>query len=411
MPIAVDKPLPRILVFTEDCLNASHGTGALLLRYFEGYPPERLANVFLRRRHEPAWKLACEAPRQPAPACAWPWPLAAGTRLWNMVASRLPGRPFPCVERPPQFLPVMHKFAEMGFQPDVVLTSAFSLSGLEFVSQLGGELAGRTPVVQQFFDYFCSTPLGFQPALRRAVAHCSEIWAVTDTTVASVRTRTGRSVEFVQSLHLQLPPNRKSVYAEAGPQFRAVTIGNFQSPAVLVATARLWATCRRAVPGLPPLQWYAHPESHRGAAAWLTPDIQWVGFLQGPEYFAALERADLLLAPVNIGARAGDDFARYSLPTRVTEPLAVGVPVVALASPDTALSSYLTRHELGLAVTLSVNGECPPELLALIRDKAQRAALGQRAVDHAHRHFDIGPYRTQLWSRLTAQVGSPAQTL
>lgn len=402
MPPFVDKPLPRILVFTEDCLNASHGTGALLLRYFEGYPAERLANVFLRRRNEPAWKLACEAPRLAAPACVWPQPLALGTRLWNMVVSRLPGRPLPCVERPPVFLPVSSKLDEMGFQPDVVFTTAFSLSGLEFVDRLGAELGGRVPVVQLFCDYFGSTPLGFQPALRRAVNRCSKLWAVTEATAENVRARTGRSVEFVPSLHLRLPPNRKPAHAEAGSGFRAITIGNFQSPAMLVAVMRLWAACRRAVPGLPPLHWYAHPESHRGAAAWLTPDVQWAGFLQGAEYFTALERADLLLAPVNVGLRAADDFARYSLPTRVTEPLAVGVPVVALASSDTALSGYLTRHELGLAVPLGANGACPPELLALIQDRPRRLALGQRAVAHARSHFDIEPYRERLWSRLAA---------
>src|SRR5258708_26566299 len=42
---AAVSPLPNILVFSEDQISRSHGTGAMFLRTFSCYPAEKIFNV------------------------------------------------------------------------------------------------------------------------------------------------------------------------------------------------------------------------------------------------------------------------------------------------------------------------------------------------------------------------------
>lgn len=391
--------LPRVLVFTEDCLNASHGTGALLMRYLDGYPQERLCNVYLRQRNEPAWPQAFEAPRLPMPRSSFPQPLSLGTRLWNLMVSRvLKRRWLPLVERPPVFLPVEQEFARLGFRPEVVFTSAFSLSGLKFAKHLRDQLPRSVPVVQQFFDYFGSTPLGFGAALRDAVSGCTKLWSVTSAIAADVQQRTGREVQVVPSLHMALPDIQKNRHVEAGPEFKAVTVGNFQSRDVLEAVKRVWSGCRREIHGLGPLRWLAHEGAFKSLEPWLGEDIEWAGFFQGEKLLEVLTDADLCFVPVNSGTKACDDFARYSLPTRVTEPLAAGLPVCAMASADTALSMYLNEHEVGATMTSSETRV----LIDLIRERSRRERLSQAGCAHARTHFGIENHRAWFISQLSS---------
>ena len=77
----------RILVLTDDCIAPSHGTGAVLLRHFAGYPRELLLHAYLRLKGDPflpySYKIA------PAGDCASLPPEAGRLERPAMTASQL----------------------------------------------------------------------------------------------------------------------------------------------------------------------------------------------------------------------------------------------------------------------------------------------------------------------------------
>src|SRR5207248_2299877 len=59
--LAVNANHPRVLVVSESCISAMHGTGTLLLRHFAGWPEGRLWNLYLgpKSPHEMSQAVSC----------------------------------------------------------------------------------------------------------------------------------------------------------------------------------------------------------------------------------------------------------------------------------------------------------------------------------------------------------------
>lgn len=403
--MTIPTSFPRVAIFTEDCLNGSHGTGALLQRYLEGFPTTRLCNLYLRRRGVPDLSQSFEIPQLPLPATSLPPVSAWCTRIWNLVASRLAVGRFPMFERPPVIMPLRSSFDALSFVPDVIFTSAFSVSGLQVIPRLR-EAFPKVPIFQQFFDYFGSTRIAFAEALSSAVACCTRLTAVTPEIAVSVQRITGREVAVVPSFHLRLPDRVRIQREVSTDGLQAVVIGNFQNLRVLNSIRRVWAHCRSVVPGLQPLRWYCHESSFRSLESQLGTEIVWGGFHRGDAYLEELCKADLCVVPINSDVVARDDFARYSLPTRVTEPMAVGLPVVVLASPDTALTRYVRDHSVGFALSMDNPVRAAAGVLAILNDKAGREAVGLRALQHARDAFGIDAWKAEFW-RTLKDMGHP----
>jgi hypothetical protein len=270
------------------------------------------------------------------------------------------------------------------------------LSGLKYVQHLRSEFP-EARLVQQFFDYFRSTPLGFADAVRGAVKSAAMVTAVTSSIAADVGQLTGRSIEVRPSFHMKLPMVRKEKHRALSEGFEAVVIGNFQNVSMLLAVREIWRQMMDQVPGVGPLKWFAHEGAMKSLAGQLGEEIEWAGFYQGAAFLDRLKEADLCVVPVNVGTKADDDFARYSLPTRVTEPLALGLPVVALGSPDTALCRYLADHRVGRSCIAGPSAAVPL-LSELSGDAELRRQLGDEGRAHALECFDVKAYRSQFTS-------------
>lgn len=391
-------------MFTEDCINRSHGTGALLLRYFDGYPTQMLSNLFLNRRGEPEWDASVEVPRDPPHRSSLPRGLDIATRAYNALASRVPQCRLPLLQRPPR----IHAIAPaLRFAPDLLFSSAFSVAGLEAVSRLIEELPRDIPLIQQFFDFLPSASIGFSSRLSLVVRRASLLWAVTPALAAEVHRRTGRRVDVVPSLHTALPVPQKLLHREAGIDFDAVVVGNFLMKDGAVLLDRIWGECRKEVHGLGPIHWFAHERSYTAIRTTLEGNLVWGGFLNPSDLEARIAQADLSVVVTNIGEFAGDDFARYSLPTRITEPLAAGVPLFAIASPDTAVSGLIREHNVGDVSSLSSSRPALRPLINLVRDRQRRATMGDNALRYAASNMDVRAYRNSLLAAFD-ELATPA---
>lgn len=114
-------------------------------------------------------------------------------------------------------------------------------------------------------------------------------------------------------------------------------------------------------------------------------------YIHGPVDHNSIPRLlmehDLLLLPLDFSP-VGIKFARYSMPTKATEYMASGTPVMVLASPQTAVAKHALEHKWGYLV-----GEPSEKIIAeaievLCENAPLRREIGQRAREFAFENFN-----------------------
>lgn len=396
-PLPVHAPaLPRILVFSEGCMSASHGTGAIFLRNFHAYPPGLLCNAFIGSGENNGVANAIDLN-----AARWPRGLAGQLRaLPRRLANRVPGvswRPLPLSRAA-----VGRALAATAFQPDLVYAICWGAEGLATLVAVMNAYPG-VPLVLHLHDFWPSSTPAFPALLRELAPRTTAIWTISRALGAYVEKTTGRATEVESPFHITVPPPRVLPHRSDAAQFRTIVIGNFWNDALLDDVKNLWRACRRQLPMLPPIAWHCHSDGVaqlRARGRTPEPELQPAGFLRGEDLWNALAGADLALVPFSRGAEPASDYERYSIPSRLTELVAAGLPLFALTGPATPLADYLAEKRIGVSCPAAETERAATELCALILDPARRRELGERARAVAEDEFPLGPYQQSLYARL-----------
>lgn len=398
-------PLPRVLIFSEGALSLLHGTGTIFARNFSAYPPDRLANWFIGLAEEPFISSHLDLNPRRWPARGW-WPPAVPlAKLWNRSAARISGRAWSV----PVNRSALRAAAAAGGGFDLVYAIVYSRTGLDALRAVHDGLGPRLPLVLQIQDFFPHGDLGFWRALRRLAPRVTEVWAVSDSIARAVRHHLKRAVRVDPLFHLDLPAAAKQVHRPFTADFRAVVLGNFWQAALLDDLKAVWRAARAQLPDLPPIRWHCHPAGiQRICAGGLEPqpEVEPAPFLTGEALFAMLRDADLALIPFSRGQQPATDYERYSMPSRLTEICAAGLPVFGLTGANTPLADYLATHSLGRIAPAAETATAAAGLTGLIRDHAARAACGRAARALAERQFPLAPFQEWLYGRLR-QLATP----
>jgi len=123
--------------------------------------------------------------------------------------------------------------------------------------------------------------------------------------------------------------------------------------------------------------------------------------VRGDEIWTTLAAADLALVPFSRGDEPASDYERYSMPSRLTELAAAGVPVFGLTGPATPLAEYLAEKRIGLFAPAAATAIVGPALHDLILDIDKRAELGRLGRALAEKEYALGPFQDELYGRLT----------
>ncbi|MGA2270728.1 MAG: hypothetical protein ABSH44_19820 [Bryobacteraceae bacterium] len=393
-------PLPRLLIFSEGALSLSHGTGTIFARNFSAYPSDRLANWFIGLAEEPFITGHLDLNLQRWPAHGW-WPPAVPlAKLWNRSVARAAGRNWSV---PVNRSGLRATVASNGGSFDIIYAIVYSRAGIDALQAVHAGLGRRLPLVLQIQDFFPHSDLGFWRALRRLAPHVTEVWAVSDNIARSIKKHLGLSVWIDPLFHLDLPAASKQEHRLFTSDFRAVVLGNFWQPALLDDLKAAWRLCREQLPGLPPVHWHCHPagiERVRSAGLEPGPEIEPAPFLTGTALFAMLGDADLALIPFSRGHRPATDYERFSMPSRLTEICAAGLPVFGLTGENTPLADYVTIHGIGRCAPAAETATVAAGLVGLIRDHDARASYGRAARALAERKFPLAPFQKWLYGRL-----------
>jgi len=392
---------PRILVFSEECVSASHGTGAIFLRNFSRYPADRLCNAFIGTPHDPGLVHTIDL-NSARWRTGWRERFAAIPTQFRNLTVRHGGRPHTL---PVSRSAIARALRALPFAPALLYAICYGAEGLATLLAVAAALPGRTPLLVHFHDFWPSTSASFAPLLRRLGPRIAAAWAVSRPIARFIQEATGQTCLIDPGFHLELPEVYKTLHRAAGPDFRVVVLGNIWSPDLLLDLKAVWRWCQARRPALGPVQWYCHPhgvKQLRAAGHTPEPELREMGFLRGGELSAMLAETDLALIPFSRDLQPATDYERYSMPSRVTELAAAGVPIFGLTGPSTPLADYLGEKDIGRHAPAAHIETAGRALLALIDDRTLRETLGRRARALAETEFPLNAFQQTLYTRLAS---------
>lgn len=364
---------PKVLLLSHETLNSSHGTGVLLQRYFDDFPKDHLMSVAHRDAGAP----------------------------WLERASVMASSDRDALQK------LRYELGE--FKPDLIYATALSESDLDLLETVVEVLPSRVPVVQHFMDLIPHDEDDFFQRLKHLAPLLTEVWALTEPMQHRVSSKLGREVRLVTGLLQHVPEFARIQHMDFSPRFRTMMIGNFYNASVIPFMREAWASCRRKLADLGPVEWFVSPSRmqdlfDQGIDPGL--DFVWRGFFKGKRLQRRLAEADLAILPLNHELYAKNDYLRYSLPSRLAEYACVGVPVLAIASEDTPLAAFVRDRCIGLVVSSHSVTEAADQMISFILDREAREEAGVASRILAESEFQIDTFRSWLNSRIFEIVES-----
>jgi glycosyltransferase involved in cell wall biosynthesis len=380
--------LPNLLVQSYFSISLAHGTGTVLIKQLAEYPRAKMANVFTFPYGE-----------------VW-----LEKSLWLLKDDNLKTRVIYAAMQIKQALRgervadgyyykhVAKGLAKLRFSPDILYANPAKYEDLSSIIEL--RKSYQIPTIIYFQDYTFQLEEDFYSDLRRVLSdrQTKEIWALTPEIASEIEDKTGI---VVKDQHIEIGSQKKTRFNAFGENFKTVIMGTIYSVETVKFLKRLWAMMKESLPELSPIEWLAHPKALKRIEKniRIEPEIQYRGFLQGEELNEKLLSADLSIIPVNVGRKAEDSIAQYSLPSRISELAVLGVPMFVIASPDTATARYIQRTGIAICESADNLEACKSKIVEFMKNQTMREAFSQKAREYAEKNLDIKRYREELYHK------------
>ena len=112
-----------------------------------------------------------------------------------------------------------------------------------------------------------------------------------------------------------------------------------------------------------------------------------------------MKQYDILLLPLDF-TKAGMEFSKFSIPTKVSEYMLSGVPILVLAPRDTAVSQFFLKYECGFCATRLEEGELKRALHTLLHNNEFRISCSEKSYRIAIEKFDREKVKHEFQSLL-----------
>jgi glycosyltransferase involved in cell wall biosynthesis len=110
---------------------------------------------------------------------------------------------------------------------------------------------------------------------------------------------------------------------------------------------------------------------------------------------ALLTQYDLLLLPLDF-TKLGFKYSQYSIPTKASEYMISGTPIVIFAPKETAISKFCSEHECGYCITENNEKNIHDGMDFLINNVEYREKISRKAVNLATDFFDGNKVRKEF---------------
>lgn len=364
------RDLPQVLIVTAATLNQDDEASLPVRAMFRAFPAEKLLNVS-RMRSGRAW-------------------------LARSITVPEAGMPAPAVT-------IARELKARGFQPGVVVAISRDSEDLAWIEVVLAGLPPSVPVIHYSLDGDPAEIAAWQVRVAVGPHGPSEMWAAGSALAAAIERFSRLPVTAVSPWCWDAVPDAPRRRRSVDSRVRTVMLGSVSDPSMLSTVRRLWRRCHDVMPALPPIEWYVHPADVQAvleAGGELGEEIAWRGSYSGKLLQERLATADLAIVPVNVDAEAIGDRALRVLPFRFAELCGAGLPIFAIASPDTALAGIVEAGRCGIVATGPDETAMASRLFELLCDPERCAELGANARAFAENDLAPGPIQARTLGRI-----------
>jgi hypothetical protein len=380
---------PKVLLVTEAAIDVTHGTGIQLSRIFRTYPRSHILHALPQNLGGGPFDYVEVAKASDL-----------GVRVWNRLSQRFFGK---AVHWTPRFIPSSIEPPVSRFNPDLVLGVVYTNNGLRLIKAVL-EITRASHAILWFQDLqLVAESDGSVPELQQILRDLNEIWTLSPVMSEWLEGAVGGWPAHLRTRvqpHWCVPvfDQHHRANRSYSPTFRCVILGNIWDHRMISVTRDLWRECQNQIPGLAPIRWFCHESGIRrimseGVES-LGPEIEWLGEVVENRLHETLLNTDLAIIP--FGTNANTDYARFSVPSKIGDLAAIGIPMVVIAGSRTATARHVTEYGVGELLT-ELRPSCwSLRLCEIIRSADERARLSTAALQYADRYLSENKFRNQI---------------
>lgn len=131
--------------------------------------------------------------------------------------------------------------------------------------------------------------------------------------------------------------------------------------------------------------------------------VEYKGFMPHDTMPSVLASADILMLPLDF-TKESIQFVKYSMPTKATEYMISGTPIIVFAPEGTALVHYVRKYRFAKVVTQNDVEELAQVVKELILDKPFREKLANKAIQIAEEFHDANRVRRDFREIISSLV-------
>lgn len=402
----------NLLLLTESVPDHSHGTGALLARLLDDdalFNVASLVHIASERTRSPQLKCPTVTSVSPVPSSPWGNAIKRVLDRWNW-RTEVRGHGRWSLYGRSRFSPLPAACERTFDDCKIALAIIHSNEGLDFVLHVLPAISTRIPLVLWFMDYDLQCGfLGrgrFQNIRHRVLAW----WAWNEPMAQRISqdfgvpaSEIGIHADFLPAVAPGIPTIK-----EEGPT-EAVMIGNVWNRHTLPYLGRTWniaSGCLQTPSMLPNINWYGPAHAHERLANLCTIPacVAYRGHLEDSALANTLRRASFAVLPFDPSPVACTSYSRYSIPSRIADYLAAGLPMFAIAPGQSPTAQLVLESGAGIVVSGFDSVAVAKALVEFVMDGRRRAEMSNHALNFAHQHLQAGTVRAGLHARLTRLI-------
>lgn len=292
------------------------------------------------------------------------------------------------------------------FSPDLLVIIACTHKSFRLADQVMS-LLPEVPAVTLVWDLLMDTPPSMTQSARRFISsvlkRSSHVEVISEALQAPVQELVHYTPRVENFFCCRIPSFFKAIHPKLEEGIQPVMVGNIWMKhmfSLVVSTIRL---ARQQEPRMKKLKWYCHPQSLKrlGYTPFSLPaDVEYGGHYTGDELNEHLCACDICIIPFNGQDEPESDLARYSIPSRLSELCANGIPIFLIAGHGTAMSLYAKTKDCAMVSSPSNHAQLVLDLIQLAGDRKRREQLGKNARMLAEHEFEETEFKKHFFDRL-----------
>ena len=301
------------------------------------------------------------------------------------------------------------------FEPDIIYSQLSNYKVMKFTEQLVNSTHKKL-VVHVMDDWFCSNTNGgmlsfywkyrIDQTLRSVLDNASLMLSISEGMSDAYRVKYGKTFHpFHNPIETEtwLIHQKKEASISTPPEANVLYAGR-----IGIGTSSSVIDIAKAIEELNREGYTIHlniqttsisPEIYKKLLK--LPSVRFNSVVKYTQLPAVFSAADLLVLPIDFETK-GSEFLKYSMPTKASEYMISGTPILVYCSPDVSLNWHAKKHNWALIVESKCRKDLKKTITQALYDDNLRKKLQKTATRFASSNYDAKIVREKFKQRISS---------